>query len=218
MTTTIHPTTTGNDLESQRGHGTRGVRLAGYGFVTAWIVGLAVNPSGPAIDAPDADIAAHYSTHATSALGSEFLIHGVAAVCLGVVVAAVVRHARTAGRPSRLYERAGALAVGVSAAQALTGVAAVAASNAGTIGTLFDLLNRLDGVKLLLLAAAGLASIRILGGWAARVSAVMVLTLIVGGVGYLFLVPSVSVAAAPALLLLLVWVASSGRQASAKVA
>jgi hypothetical protein len=192
----------------------RAARLAGSGFVAAWLVGLVVNPSGPAIDATDGEVAAHYASHGMAALASELLIHGVAAVCLAVVVTAVVAHARRTGRPFRLFRATGYAAAGVSAVQVLAGTAAVAATGATFVGTMFDTLDRLDGVKLLLLSVAVFASIRILGGWAARVAFVLLVTLFLGGLGYLFLQPALALAAGPALLLLLVWVASSARTAA----
>jgi len=189
-------------------------RVAAYGFAGAWIAGLAVNPAGPAIDAPDAEVAAHYAGNAAGALTAEVLTHGVAAACLALVVAGIVRHARRTGSPHALYARAAYAGVAVSVVQLLTGTSAVIASEASTVADRFDLLNRLDGAKLLLFAVAAVASIRIIGGWLGRVSVVLAVTIAIAGVAFLVGSPTLALAAAPALVLLIVWVVASGRRAA----
>jgi hypothetical protein len=212
MTIALDPRPT---TPSTGAHGVLSPAVAGIGYAMSWVVGLAVHASGPAIDAPAAVVADHYATSGGAAAVSSVLIHGVAAVALVAVTRAVHRRSAAGDGAAARSRRAAVLAAAVSGAQLAIGlllaadvVAPVAA------GGLFDALNRLDGVKLLLLAVAAVAAWQSAGGgrprWVARLGLPLAATLAVGGVGYLLLAPGLAVAAAPALLLLLVWVAASG--------
>lgn len=209
MTTTIDPSPriSGSPRRTS-------ARLAGYGFAAAWVVGLAVNPSGPAVDAPDAEVAAHYATNAGQALSAELFTHGVAAVCLALVAAAVVRYAKRAEKPYALYLTAVYGAAALSAIQIVAGTSAVVASEPSTVAGAFDVLNRLDGTKLLLFAVAAAASTRIFDRWISWTSVALAGTMVIAGVGFLLASPALALAAGPALVLLIVWVAASGGHTS----
>ena len=83
----------------------------------------------------------------------------------------------------------------------------------GRAGTLFHLINRLDGVKMFALAGVALAGVglarraRVLPRWLGYVAALLAVAMVASGVGYLLLNNTVSQAAAVSLGLLLVWVA-----------
>jgi hypothetical protein len=86
----------------------------------------------------------------------------------------------------------------------------------GRAGTLFDVINRMDGAKMLALAAMAVAGIgltrrsNLLPRWLGYVAAVLAVAIITSGVGYLLLNPTLARAAAVSLPLLLIWVAATG--------
>jgi hypothetical protein len=106
-------------------------------------------------------------------------------------------------------------AVTVSLAQMLVGLLLALRPTVATADTLFDALNRLDGLKLVVLAGVAVAAVRLdLPGWVRRLGLPLAATLLVSGVGFLLLDSGLATVAAPALFLLLVWVAASGVAAS----
>lgn len=88
--------------------------------------------------------------------------------------------------------------------------------NANRAGALFDLINRLDGVKMLALAtmalgAAGLVHRdRLLPAWLSHTAVLLASAMTASSVGYLLLNNTVAQAAALSLPLLLIWVAGTG--------
>ena len=101
------------------------------------------------------------------------------------------------------------MAAALSFVQLALGAALVGGGDA----RLFDLMNRTDGVKMVALAAMIAASAPLVPRWLRRTGAVAVPALLVAAAGYLTLSPTIALAAAPALLLLLVWVAGAARAA-----
>src|SRR6202042_2403389 len=101
---------------------------------------------------------ASYRAHPAGATVQYLLVEGLAGLLLGIVLACVLRAVRdrVGGRatgPAALS----AIAVITSLSQCVIGLFAVAAAtsgNAALCGSLSDLVNRLDGVKMLALAAA----------------------------------------------------------------
>ena len=92
----------------------------------------------------------------------------------------------------------------------------VPAGDAGRAGTLFAAINRLDGVKMLALAAmaaGGAALVRrthLLPGWLGYLGALLAAALVVSGIGYLLLSSALAPAAFVSGPLLLVWVTAAG--------
>ena len=72
---------------------------------------------------------------------------------------------------------------------------------------------RVDGVKMVTLAVMIAAGATVVPRWVRRTGVAAVPALLVAAAGYLTLSPALAVAAAPALLLLLVWVGGASRSA-----
>lgn len=151
------------------------------------------------------------------------LVEGLAAIALAVVVIALGRAARRRGadRLGRAVVLAGVGAVIVSLAECALGLvlasAAVPDGESGRAGTLFHLINCLDGAKMLALAAMALAAValaRLRGGplprWLGYLAVALAAAMIASGVGYLVLDNTLAQAAAVSLSLLLIWVAATG--------
>lgn len=210
----------GGDLAPPPARTTSVPAIAGAVYVAAWLTGRAVHFSGPAVDAPQTEVGRHFRAHGTAALAQSLLMHGVAALALGVVAWAVSRRASYWGQPvtGNVVKATGWAAAAASLAQMAVGL--VQAGAAGrisdrTANRLFDSVNQLDGLTMLLLAVmvaggVALARARILPRWLGIEGAVLLLALVVAGVGYVALSPALAVAAELALVLLLVWVGAAG--------
>jgi hypothetical protein len=196
--------------------------VAGLAFVAAWVTGLLVWPSNLDLAAPDARVVSTYAGHQGVAIAQYLLVEGLAAIALAIVVLALGRTARRRGarRLGAVVMLVGIGAVTISLAECALGLrltSIVAADDkAARAGTLFDLINRLDGVKMLALAAVALAGVGLRRGtgllprWLDYVAVLLAAAMIASGVGYLLLNNSLSQAAAVSLALLLVWVAATG--------
>jgi hypothetical protein len=127
---------------------------------------------------------------------------------------------RGARRLGRVAVLAGIGAAIVSLIQCALGLwlagAAVPDGEAGRAGVLFDLINRMDGVKMLALAAMAFAAVGLVrrGGllsrWLGYTAALLTAALTASGIGYLLLNDTLAQAAAVSLPLLLIWVAGAG--------
>ncbi len=182
-----------------------------------WVVGLAVWPANLALNATAAQVAASHRAHPAEASVQYLLVEGLAALLLGIVLACVLRanRDRVSGQtvgPVLLS----AVAVITSLTECVLGLLVTAASTGGhvaTAGSLFEVLNRLDGVKMFALAGAiaWLAATRpALPRWLRRVTPVVVLALIASGCTYLTLANAFAWTAFVSLPLLLLWVAGAG--------
>ena len=135
--------------------------VAGIAFVAAWTAGLAVWPTNLALDASDATVFTAYTRHQGAAVTQYLFVEGVAAAALAVVVVAFGQAAgrRGASGLGRLSVLAGVGAAIVSLIECVLGLlldrAADPDGDANRAGDLFDLINRLDGVKMLALATNG---------------------------------------------------------------
>jgi hypothetical protein len=195
---------------------------AGVAFVAAWVTGLSVWPSNLDVAASGVRVVGAYAGHEGVAVAQYLLVEGLAAVALGIVVIALGRAARLrgAGRLGGVVVLAGVGAVIVSLVECALGLllagVVVPDGESGRAGTLFHLINRLDGVKMFALAAVALAGVAlarrtgVLPRWLGNVAALLAVAMVASGVGYLLLNNTVSQAAAASLGLLLVWVAGAG--------
>jgi hypothetical protein len=194
---------------------------AGVTYVAAWAIGLALWPTNLAMDASDATVVTAYAGHRSVAVTQYLLVEGLAAIALAVVVIALGRAARdrAAGPLGQVALFTGLGAAIVSLIQCALGVllagAAVPDSDAGRAGALFDLINRMDGAKMLALAVMALAAIGLvrrglLPRWLGYIAALLTAALTTSGVGYLLLNDPLAQAAAVSLPVLLIWVAGAG--------
>ena len=185
------------------------------------MTGLLVWPSNLDVAASDTRVVSAYAGHQGVVSAQYLLVEGLAAIALAVVAIALGRAAarRGAGRLGRVVLLAGIAAVVVSLVECalglvLTGVV-VPDDETGRAGTLFHPINRIDGAKMLALAAVALAGVGLsrrdgpLPRWLGYVAA-LAAAMIASGVGYLLLNNTLSQAAAVSLALLLIWVAATG--------
>jgi hypothetical protein len=190
---------------------------AGLAYVVAWAVGLAAWPVNLALNATAGQTAVAYRAHPAGAVVQYLLVEGLAGVLLGIVlsyVLAAVRD-RVGGRPTGPAALS-AIAVLTSLSQCVIGLFAVAAAtsgNAAASGSLSELVNRLDGVKMLALAAA-VAWIAVSGPalprWLRALAVPLGLALVASGYAYLSLSNALGWAAYVSGPLLLLWVAGAG--------
>jgi len=137
--------------------------VAGIAYATAWVLGLAVWPSNLDVAASHAKVLATYRAHQGAAMTQYMLVEGVAALALAVVVIALGRAARRneADRLGAVTVVAGLTAVALSLVECALGLllAGSVAPERETerAGSLFDLINRIDGLKMLALAATAVA-------------------------------------------------------------
>jgi len=212
------------DLERRAGRGSlrSAPVVAGIAFVLAWVAGLAVWPSNLDPAASAAQVIAAYGGSQLVAMAQSLLVHGAAAVALAVVAVALGREAsrRGAGPLVRVAMGAGLAAVALSLVQCGSGLLlagwAVPARNAGAALTLFDLVGRLDGLKMFALAvmAASGAALALRNGvlprWVGVLGILLAAALCVSGVGYVLLRSGLAQAAFVSGPLLLLWVLSAG--------
>jgi hypothetical protein len=194
---------------------------AGAAYVAVWVAGLAAWPSNPPLTATAAQTAASYAAHQDQAVVQYLLVEGLAGVLLGIVLACAVRSAARGNAGSRTSGAAvlGAVAVLMSVAQCVIGlvlIAAAAGHDIARCGELSDLVNRLDGGKMLALAATG-ACLAAIGGpapalsrWLRVLTVPFGIALIASGFAYLTLSESLGWAAYVSGPLLLLWVAGLG--------
>jgi hypothetical protein len=184
--------------------------LAAVAYVVTWIVGLAVWPSNLSVTSSNQAIVSAYGAHPLAATVQFVLVEGVAALALGVVVL---------GLASRAARTIGLAACCISLLQCVIGVVLVTAVSStdhpNSTGRLFDVINRLDGVKMFALAALiatiGSAWRRMgLRPWMAGEGIVAIAALLASGAGYLSADGSWANAAAASLPLLLLWVLGVG--------
>jgi hypothetical protein len=195
---------------------------AGMAFVVAWVAGLVVWPANLDVAASGSKVVSEYTGHQGVAVTQYLLVEGLAAIALAVVVIALGRAAIRRGdwRLGRGVVLAGIGAAIVSLVECALGLflagAAVPDGETGQAGTLFHLINRLDGAKMLAFAAMALAAVGLArrGGlaphWLGYVAALLSAAMIASGVGYLLLNNTLAQAAALSLPLLLIWVAATG--------
>ncbi len=198
-----------------------GAALAGVVYIAAWIVGLAIWPSNVAITDSSREVVNVYGAHRAVGVAQFLLVEGVAAIALLFVLVAVARAADHAGAvaPSRLILGAGLTACLVSLAEGVLGVVLVTSlaspAHVHRAGEVFDAINRLDGLKMLLLATVITTAVlarRAIGlpRWLSAAGVMASLALLVSGIGYLALDGALAYAAVLSLPLLLIWVSGTG--------
>jgi hypothetical protein len=144
--------------------------VAGIAYAIAWVLGLAVWPSNLDVAATNATVLATYRAHEGVAMTQYLLVEGVAAIALAVVVTALGRAARRreADGLGIATVVAGLTAAALSLVECALGLllagSAAPDREIERAGRLFDLINRIDGVKMLALAAMAVAG----SGWLAE--------------------------------------------------
>jgi hypothetical protein len=207
---------------SKRRHlGLAPAAIAGIVYPAVWIVGLAIWPSNLAITDSSREVVNAYGAHRSVAVAQFLLVEGIAAIALAFVLVTVARAAGRAGAVlrSRVILGAGLTACVVSAAECVLGVVlATSLATPGHVhraGEIFDAINRLDGVKMLLLATVIATAVSArrelrLARWLSGAGVTASVALVASGVGYLALNGVLAHATFLSLPLLLIWVSGTG--------
>lgn len=199
--------------------------VAGAAYVAVWLVGLAIWPASPGPDDTSRQVVVAFGGHPALGAAQFLLVEAFAAIPLPYVIVALARSAaRTGARGrGRLLATTGLGACAISVSQGILGVVLATSlardAHLGAAGAVFDVINRLDGAKMLLLAATiatALLARQPLGTprWLAAVGALATTALVASGVGYAGHAGALSGFAALSLPLLLAWVAGSGAVAA----
>ena len=204
------------------GRRTAGPAVAGLVCVAAWVAGLVIGPASLDVTAPGTAVVSAYAGQQGAAIAQVLLTKGVAAVALAVVVLTLGQAAR--GRRSRRIasriEVAGLAAVVLSLVQCVHVVRLAGwvapGGDSSRAASLFQLISRIDGVKMLLLsilAGSGMTLARRVGALLPRPAfprVVLTAALAGGGFRYLLLSPALAWLAYVSLPLMLIWVAGMG--------
>jgi glucan phosphoethanolaminetransferase (alkaline phosphatase superfamily) len=193
---------------------------AGIVYSISWVVGLSIFSASTDVTSSRADVMSAYRHHAGVAMAQFVFTEGVPAVTLALVVWACARVAR-APRVTRWLLGCGLCAAVVSLVQCVLGLylagRLVPDGRAATASSAFDALNRLDGVKMALLAVMAAAAFVLvrrnevsLPRWLALESAALAVAIAISGVGYLLLWNGPALAAWVSLPLLMLWVTAVG--------
>jgi hypothetical protein len=181
--------------------------VAAVGYLAFWIVGLLVGPSNLSVTSSGSAVVQAYAGHSGQAIIQYVLTEGLAGVALAIVLGG------TLGGLARIT---GYCAAAVSVVQCGLGIWLAGCITpdgaAATARTVFDVIDRLDGVKMILLAGtAVIASIVARRPvWLRYAGFLLAVAITVSGIGYLLANATLAVAAWVSLPLLLIWVAGLG--------
>jgi hypothetical protein len=188
--------------------------MTGIAYALSWIAGLSIPAPSPPLSASGAEIAAALAGHGSAVAAQFTLTEGLPAVGLAVVSMALARAARRSGAAAaaRAALVAGLVAALVSLVQFVFGMALAGASGPGTEHALYDAVNRLDGIKMFLLASVGLAGAAsaVLPRWLRYTGIALAVALVCSGVPYLLLWSGGAVLAYVSGPLLLLFITGSG--------
>lgn len=188
--------------------------VTGLAYTLSWIAGLSVGAPSPKLTASGTQITAALAGHGTAVAGQFALTEGLPAAGLAIVSIALAQAARRSGavRAARIAAIAGAAAALISLVQFALGVVLARTTAPGTAHLLYEAVNRLDGVKMLALAVLGVAGAasRLLPRWLQYAGIVLAVAITSSGIVYLLLLQGLAMLAAPALVLLLVFVTGTG--------
>ncbi len=188
--------------------------VAGIGYALSWIAGLSVGAPSPKLTASADQIAAALAGHQAAVAAQFTLTEGLPAAGLAIVSIALARAARRSGAAAagRAALLAGGMAALISLAQFVLGAVLAATSAPGTAHLLYDVVNRLDGVKMLTLAVLGVAaaSSGVLLRWLRYTGTALAVAITASGIAYLLLLQGLASLAVPAGVLLLVFITGTG--------
>jgi hypothetical protein len=172
------------------------------GYVLCWVVGLGIGGPSLTPHASAAEVTAAFAGSLTL-LAFGVLVHGVAAILL-----ALLGRSLASGRAKGAVFPLACAAAGLSIVQFVGEVSLVTLPSVPDAASVWEVITRVDGVKMLVLAAL----IAVVHGGRDRervtltiISAAAVLALLLSGIGYLVLLPELMSAATASLPLLLIW-------------
>jgi hypothetical protein len=194
---------------------------AGAAYLVAWVAGLAAWPVNLPLNATAARTAASYAAHPAEAATQYLLVEGLAGLLLGVVLGCALLTQRGGHGAVRVKAAVslGAAAVATSLTQCVLGLVLTGAATAHDVtrcGDLSNLVNQLDGGKMLALAgtAACLATLggpgRALPRWLRATTLPVAVALCASGYAYLALSQALAWTAYASGTLLLIWITGLG--------
>ena len=142
------------------------------------------------------------------------LTEGLPAAGLAIVSIVLAQVARRSGAAAaaRVALFAGMMATLISLLQFVLGMILAGTASPGTAHLLYDTVNRLDGVKMFALSVLGLAGAvsGVLPRWLRFTGIALAVAIAASGLAYLLLLPGLAILAAPALVLLLLFITGAG--------
>ena len=188
--------------------------ITGIAYTLSWIAGLAVAAPSPKLTASGAQIAAAFAGHQTAVAVQFTLTEGLPAAGLAIIAVALARAARRSGAAgaARAALLAGGAAALISLLQFVLGAVLAGTASPGTAHLLYDAVNRLDGVKMLVLAILGVAGAasRVLPRWLRYTGIALTIAIASSGIAYLLLLQGLAILAIPSGVLLLVSITGTG--------
>lgn len=185
--------------------------IIGIAYSISWVVGLSVSAPSPSLNASGSAIVAEIAGH-SAALTAQFLFtEGLPAIGLLIVPLALARAARW-NRPARGVAIAAIVAAAISVGQFIAGVSLVRTITPSTAHLLYAAVNRPDGIKMFLIAVIAVAAVAtgLLPRWLRWTGFAMAALLVLSGLGYLLLIPSLANVAYIDGPLLLVFITGTG--------
>jgi hypothetical protein len=196
---------------------------AGILFSLSWIIGLSLWSSSADVTKSGAELIRMVAGHEAIALVQFIFTEGLPAVTLGIVLVCLAKYALAADEAwlGRTILAAGLAAATISFMQFCLGayicLVAVPGNRAQAAKTAFDVLNRIDGVKMLFMAVFALAGFRLIRNgrarlpmWLAWAALALAAAISLSALGYLFLLDCFTPAAYVSLPLLMLWVTAVG--------
>jgi hypothetical protein len=188
--------------------------VTGVAYALSWIAGLSVGAPSPKLNASGSGIVSAIAGHEGVVATQFTLTEGLPAAGLAIVSVLLAKAVSRSGAATaaRVIGVAGVVAATISLVQFALGLALSRATAPGTAHLLFQAGDRLDGVKMLALAVIGAAAATS-GALPRRLrwtGAALAVSIAASGVVYLFLLQSLALLAAPALILLLIFITGTG--------
>ncbi|GAA4632292.1 hypothetical protein GCM10023196_065120 [Actinoallomurus vinaceus] len=188
--------------------------VTGAAYALSWVAGLSVGTPSPKLTASGREIVSAIAGHEGVVAAQFTLTEGLPAAGLAIVSVLLAKAVSRSGAVSaaKVIGVAGVAAAVISLVQFVLGLALSGATAPGTAHLLFQAGDRLDGVKMLALAVVGAAT-AVSGAvprWLRWTGVALAVSIAASGVVYLFLLQGLALLAAPALILLLVFVTGAG--------
>ena len=198
------------------------VAVAGIGYTVSWVLSFVVGAPMPSVAASGDQIVTAFAGHDWPSIVSLVLQEGIPAVALAAVVLLVARAASRAGarRAGLAVAVFGVAAAAVSWAELVMAAwlqyGPVTSGHAATAGTLWSAIQRIDGVKMFVLAAMAVAvavlalTSAVLPRWLAALALLLAVALVLSGLGYVLLAAGLSDTVWVSGVLLLIVITATG--------
>jgi hypothetical protein len=196
--------------------------LAGIGYTVFWVASVGTGAPEPSVAISGGPVVTAFAGHDWPTMALFVLAEGFAAVALAVVVLTAARaahgeRARRAWLTAAVFGLAAAVVSWVELAMgAWLLYGAVPSGQTTTAGAVYHALMRVDGAKMILLAAMAIAlawlslTSAMLPLWLVPLGLLLAAALVVSGLGYMLLLPGLAASVIVSGVLLLVFVTATG--------